>query len=147
MSTGSACSLLLVAGGEQEEFSAAEWNGDDVPKAPPFGTFRIGVRPKRESFRDGNEDSGNIKISSWSPPARRSARRSASAGALLAITLQPADEGDTTTIHKTLQEAQQAAREIGETGVEEVVADKGYHSGSVLSGLHREELRSSHPRT
>ena len=67
---------LLVAGGKQEEFSAAEWSGDDVPKAPPFGTSRIGVRPKRESFRDGNEDSGNIKISSWSPAACRSARTS-----------------------------------------------------------------------
>ena len=68
-----------------------------------------------------------------------------STGALLAITLQPADEGDTTTIHNTLQEAQQAAREIGEPGVEEVVADKGYHSGSVLSDLHRDEMRSYIP--
>src|SRR5205823_1066607 len=51
-------------------------------------------------------------------------------GALLALTLQPADQGDTTTIHKTLEEAQTAAREINETGVEEVVADKGYHSGA-----------------
>jgi transposase len=33
-------------------------------------------------------------------------------GALLAVTLQPANEGDTTTIHKTLAEAQTAAREI-----------------------------------
>src|ERR1700674_4879950 len=49
-----------------------------------------------------------------------------SSGALLALTLQPADEGDTTTIHKTLEEAQSAAREINERGVEEVVADKGY---------------------
>ena len=68
-----------------------------------------------------------------------------STGALLAITLQPADEGDTTTIHNTLQETQQAAREIGEPGVEEVVADKGYHSGSVLSDLHRDEMRSYIP--
>jgi transposase len=30
-------------------------------------------------------------------------------GALLAVTLQPANEGDTTTIHKTLEEAQTAA--------------------------------------
>jgi len=68
-----------------------------------------------------------------------------STGALLAITLQPADEGDTTTIHTTLQEAQQAVREIGAPRVEEVVADKGYHSGSVLSELHRDEMRSYIP--
>ena len=53
-----------------------------------------------------------------------------SSGALLALTLQPANEGDTTTIQKTLEEAQAVAREINERGVEEVVADKGYHSGA-----------------
>ena len=63
-------------------------------------------------------------------------------GALLALTLQPANEGDTTTIQQTLEEAQSAAREINELGVEEVVADKGYHSGAVLKGVHDQEVRS-----
>src|SRR5215475_9018214 len=66
-------------------------------------------------------------------------------GALLAVTLQPADEGDTNTIHKTLQEAQVVAREINERGVEEVVADKGYHSGAVLKEVHQQEVRSYIP--
>ena len=66
-------------------------------------------------------------------------------GALLAVTLQPANEGDTTTIHKTLDEAQQAAREINGSGVEEVVADKGYHSGAVLTEVHDQEVRSYIP--
>jgi transposase len=66
-------------------------------------------------------------------------------GALLALTLQPADEGDTTTIHKTLGEAQTAAREINDRGVEEVVADKGYHSGAVLKDVHEQEVRSYIP--
>jgi len=68
-----------------------------------------------------------------------------SSGALLAVTLQPANEGDTTTIHKTLEEAQVAAREINERGVEEVVADKGYHSGTVLKDVHEQEVRSYIP--
>lgn len=68
-----------------------------------------------------------------------------STGALLAMTLQPADAGDTTTIHPTLQEAQWAAREIRKGGVEEVVADKGYHSGEVLQQLHGEAIRSYIP--
>jgi len=51
-------------------------------------------------------------------------------GALVAMTLEPASEGDTTTIHKTLAEAQAAVTEVSERGVEEVVADKGYHSGA-----------------
>jgi transposase len=66
-------------------------------------------------------------------------------GALLALTLQPANEGDTTTIHKTLDEAQVAAREINGWGVEEVVADKGYHSGAVLTDVHEQQVRSYIP--
>jgi transposase len=66
-------------------------------------------------------------------------------GALLAVTLQPANEGDTTTIHRTLAEAQAAAREVNERGVEEVVADKGYHSGAVLTEVHGQEVRSYIP--
>ena len=68
-----------------------------------------------------------------------------SSGALLAVTLQPANQGDTTTIHKTLAEAQTAAREINDSGVEEVVADKGYHSGAVLKEVHDQEVRSYIP--
>lgn len=66
-------------------------------------------------------------------------------GAVLALTLQPANEGDTTTIHRTLEAAQSAARQINERGVEEVVADKGYHSGEVLKTLHAEGFRSYIP--
>jgi transposase len=66
-------------------------------------------------------------------------------GALLAVKLQPANEGDTTTIHKTLEVAQAAAQEIHGQGVEEVVADKGYHSGAVLTELHEQEARSYLP--
>jgi transposase len=66
-------------------------------------------------------------------------------GALLAMTLQSADQGDTTTIRQTLEGAQAAAREVNEQGVEEVVADKGYHSGAVLTELHEQEVRSYIP--
>ena len=66
-------------------------------------------------------------------------------GALLAITVQPACAGDTTTIHETLAEGQEAAREINERGIEELVADKGYHSGAVLQELHEEAIRSYIP--
>jgi transposase len=83
-----------------------------------------------------------------------------SSGALLAVTLQGADQGDTTTIHQTLAEAGEAVAEMieheAETtpqekpqvhlgGVEEVVADKGYHSGAVLEDLHDGEVRSYIP--
>lgn len=68
-----------------------------------------------------------------------------SSGALLAVTLQPANEGDTTTIRATLKEAQSVAQEVSQVGVEELVADKGYHSGAVLKDLHQGGVRSYIP--
>jgi len=83
-----------------------------------------------------------------------------SSGALLAVTLQGADQGDTTTIHQTLGEAGETVAELIEHeakktpleepkvnlgGVQEVVADKGYHSGEVLQDLHADGCRSYIP--
>jgi transposase len=68
-----------------------------------------------------------------------------SSGAVVAITLQAADLGDTTTIGITVQEAQANAALINQRGVEEVVADKGYHSNQVLVDLREEGARSYIP--
>src|SRR6266851_4857889 len=68
-----------------------------------------------------------------------------SSGAVVAITLQAADLGDTATIGVTLQAAQANAALINQRGVEEVVADKGYHSNEVLVDLHEEGVRSYIP--
>jgi transposase len=68
-----------------------------------------------------------------------------STGALLAVTLQPTDTGDTTSMQNTLAEAQAVAREVHAPGVEEVVADRGYHSSAVLHQLHAQDVRSYIP--
>ena len=69
-----------------------------------------------------------------------------SSGAVVAVTLPAADRGDTTTMGPTLDEAQAVVvQEMNERGVEEVVADKGYHSGPVLQQLHRAGMRSFLP--
>ena len=68
-----------------------------------------------------------------------------SSGAVVAVTLQAADRGDTTTIQQTLQEAHANATLINERGVEETVADKGYHSNQVLVDLRAEGIRSYIP--
>ena len=68
-----------------------------------------------------------------------------SSGAVLAITVQPASDGDTSTIGRTLQQALPIAESIDERGIEEVVADKGYHSGEVLKQLHQQGMRSYIP--
>lgn len=69
-------------------------------------------------------------------------------GAIVAVTLQGADQGDTTTLSKTLAEAEsQIVRVQKKTGachsggLQEVVADKGYHSTPVLQQLEAAGLR------
>jgi hypothetical protein len=61
------------------------------------------------------------------------------------MTLQAADTGDTTTIQQTLAEAQVVAQGVRTRGVEELVADKGYHSGAVLQQLQTQDVRSFIP--
>ena len=64
-----------------------------------------------------------------------------STGALLSVTLQAADQGDTTTISETLDAASLAADRIGQAGIRDVVADKGYHSAAVLVDLRKQDIR------
>ena len=81
-------------------------------------------------------------------------------GAVVAVTLQGADQGDTTTLDQTLCEAGMAvAEQIGReaelrpgdepkvnvNGIEELVTDKGYHSGAVIQRVKSYEVRSYIP--
>ena len=69
-------------------------------------------------------------------------------GALVGVTVQEATQGDTTTIAETLTTAAEALEAVARvtndhTGViDEVVADKGYHSNQVLTDLAALDLRS-----
>jgi transposase len=68
-------------------------------------------------------------------------------GALVAVTLQDADQGDTTTIIETViaaaeqSEAAQAAVQAPEP-LAEIIADKGYHSNQIMLDLAAVGLRS-----
>jgi len=64
-------------------------------------------------------------------------------GALVAVTLQGADQGDTTTVRETLIAAaeQIVAARLPST-IQEVVADKGYHSNETLTDLHALHVRA-----
>lgn len=81
-------------------------------------------------------------------------------GAVIAVTLQAADQGDTTTIHETLAEAGEAVAQLIEreaekapeakpqvhvNGIMEIVTDKGYHSGKTVLTLEQVEARSYIP--
>jgi transposase len=73
-------------------------------------------------------------------------------GAVLAVTVQGADEGDTTTWRETVEEActqvnelrhdPRTAEQVHPGGVEEAVADKGYHSNETMVDLAESGLRS-----
>jgi len=86
-------------------------------------------------------------------------------GAIVAVTLQAADQGDTTTLDETLceageQVAEQIRREVESRpqdkpkvhlqGIEELVTDKGYNSSAVVQqcgGAADEELQSAQLHT
>ena len=53
-------------------------------------------------------------------------------GAIVGITVQDADAGDTTSLVETLTVAADQLVEVAPTGLAEVVADKGYHSNQTL---------------
>jgi transposase len=72
-------------------------------------------------------------------------------GAIVAVTVQGADEGDTTTIEKTLEEAEEQLDAVTEKagegelhadGLSEIVADKGYHSDRTMVEIEDRGLRS-----
>jgi transposase len=81
-------------------------------------------------------------------------------GAVVAVTLQAADQGDTTTLDETLGEAGMAVAEqvereaelrpkqapkVNVAGIEETVTDKGYHSGTVVQRMKAYKVRSYIP--
>jgi transposase len=76
-------------------------------------------------------------------------------GAIVAVTVQAADEGDTTTIVETVAEAgeriaetaektnsEEAGERVNPEGPSEIVTDKGYHSKKVVSDLAEAGVRT-----
>ena len=65
-------------------------------------------------------------------------------GAVVAAELHPADEGDTTTLSKTLAKAEANLEAVDAAPTSEdpaeCVADKGYHSRAVLRALNDSAL-------
>jgi len=73
-------------------------------------------------------------------------------GAVMAVTLQPASRGDTTSIGETINQVdenlvsvmadEKACERLSEQVLKEVVADKGYHSNDVLKDQKEREIRT-----
>ena len=63
-------------------------------------------------------------------------------GAIVGVTVQDADEGDTTTMVETLITAAEQVEAVGAAGIAEVVGDKGYHSNETMVGCAAIGVRS-----
>src|SRR5438067_11623374 len=69
-------------------------------------------------------------------------------GAIACVTVQRADEGDTATIQETLPEAAEQLEAVAAVAddaiavIEEVVADKGYHSRATVHDLETLDIRT-----
>ena len=64
-------------------------------------------------------------------------------GAIVGVTVQDADAGDTTTMVETLIEAADHVAAVdGASGIAEVVGDKGYHSNETMVGFADLGVRS-----
>ena len=65
-------------------------------------------------------------------------------GAIVAVTVQGADQGDTTTMVPTLIEAAENLEQVmpEDGAIKEVVADKGYHSTATMKEFKALDLRS-----
>lgn len=68
-------------------------------------------------------------------------------GAIVGVTLQPADRGDTSSLEETVVEAVESLLDVRRQGVEvdlpqEIVADKGYHSNATCADLKTMGYRS-----
>ena len=69
-------------------------------------------------------------------------------GAIVGVTVQDADDGDTSTMQQTLPEAAEQLEAVAAVTdnkvavIEEVVADKGYHSRTSVLALERLQIRT-----
>ena len=107
-----------------------------------------GVAAPARPGRKDHEDEGRAHA----PGAQSRARGGLGNGCGGGVTLAGADQGDTTTLAATVTEAaaqvaavaadEEANEKLAGGGLEEVVADKGYHSNEVLTDLAALDLRS-----
>jgi transposase len=106
-------------------------------------------RKKRTSNKDWeNPSDPDAKITKMKDGRTHPAHKAEHAvdldtGALVAVTLQGADVGDTTSVIETaIMAAEQLEAVAAPTTLAELIADRGYHSNQVLVDLHAVGVRS-----
>jgi transposase len=135
-------------GESYEEFlkGLAKKSGIETPTREDLARFDRTRKNKASNEDWVNPHDGDARITKMKDGRTHLAHKAEHAvdlktGAVLAVTLQEADQGDTTTVVETLAQAGENGAELIRTeepsgkpkmhlqGIEEVVTDKGYHSG------------------
>jgi transposase len=127
----------------------AKASGIDTPTRADLA--RIDRKRKKKGSNDDwtHPDDPDAKITKMKDHRTHLAHKAEHAvdletGAIVAVTIQDADEGDTTTSIETLIEAAEQVEAVAPDGegVREVVADKGDHSNQVMVDLEAVGVRS-----
>ena len=149
-------------GESYEEFlkKLAEESGIETPTKEQLAKFDRKRKKKGGNKEWMNPSDPDAKITKMKSGGTHMAHKAEHAvdletGAVVAVTIQHADLGDTTTMVDTIAKAGENIAEVaakvnnpkaGElvnaTGPAAVVADKGYHSNDVLIGLKQAQIRS-----
>jgi transposase len=135
----------------------AKASGVETPTAEDLAKFDRQRKGKKCSNDDWfNPHDPDAKIAKMKDGTTHLAHKNEHAvdletGAIVAPAVHPADEGDTTTMWGTLEQACNSLQEVREDEtvaadtsslqVKEVVVDKGYHSAQMLVNLEEVELR------
>ena len=127
----------------------AEASGIATPTRAELARFDR-MRKKKGSNNDWTHpDDPDAKITKMKDGRTHLAHKAEQAvdletGAIVGVTVQDADDGDTTTMIETLITAaeQVAAVLPAEAGLAEVVADKGYHSNETMVAFAELDIRS-----
>ena len=118
----------------------AQASGIETPTRADLARMdRKRKNPSARSRREDHQDEGRTHLAHKAEHAV-----DLETGAIVGVTVQDADEGDTTTSRETLIEAAEQVEAVQPdgNGIEEVVGDKGYHSNQSLVDLEAVGVRS-----
>lgn len=136
----------------------AEASGIETPTRADLARFDRNRKDKKTSNDDWkNPHDPDAKVTRMKDGRTHLAHKAEHAvdmetGAVVAVTVQPADRGDTSSLEETLDEMAEvladvledpeAADGVSDRALWELVADKGYHSNAVLKKHHRDGTRT-----
>ncbi len=138
-------------GEDYEEFlrGLAEASGLETPTRAELASFDRKRKKKMSNEEWVNPHDEEAEITKMKDGRTHLAHKAEQAvdlesGVIVGVTIQGGSKGDTKTLLDTLEEAFEQVESAtgGEAAIEELVADKGYHSNEVLADINELGMRS-----